>query len=71
MNFEQLNFSIFCIGSVADALKMNACKVYHLLKESDILTGYIVPSYDVLHTFSKEYLVEDIISYMKEKGVIA
>lgn len=71
MNFEQLNFSVFCIGSVADALKMNAQKVYHLLKESDILTGYIIPSYDVLHTFSKEYLVEDIISYMKEKGVIA
>lgn len=71
MNFEQLNFSVFCIGSVADALKMNARKVYHLLKDSDILTGYIIPSYDVLHTFSKEYLVEDIISYMKEKGVIA
>lgn len=71
MNFEQLNFSVFCIGSVADALEMNARKVYHLLKESDILTGYIIPSYDVLHTFSKEYLVEDIISYMKEKGVIA
>ena len=71
MNFEQLNFTVFCIGSVADALKMNARKVYHLLKNSGILTGYIIPSYDVLHTFSKEYLVEDIVSYMKEKGVLA
>ena len=71
MNFEQLNFSIFCIGSVADALKKNDREVYHLLKESDILTGYIVPIYDVLHTFSKEYLVDDIISYMEEKGVIS
>ena len=35
-----------------------------------ILKEYIVPSYDVLHTFSKEYLIEDLVSYMKEKGVL-
>ena len=48
--------------------------VYNRLKNSGILYGYIygyiVPSYDVLHTFSKEYLMEDLISYMKEKGVL-
>lgn len=70
MNFEQLNFTVFCVGSLADALKMSSQKVYHLLKDSGILMSYIVPSYDVLHTFSKEYLVEDIVSFMKEKGVI-
>lgn len=70
MNFEQLNFTIFCVNNVADALKMNAGKVYHLLKDSGILMDYIVPSYDVLHTFSKDYLVEDIVLYMKEKGVL-
>lgn len=26
MSFEQLNFVVYCIGSVADALKMNARK---------------------------------------------
>ncbi|MDD6168189.1 MAG: DUF3791 domain-containing protein [Prevotella copri] len=31
---------------------------------------YIIPSYDVLHTFSKEYLMEDLIDFMKEKGVL-
>lgn len=69
MNFEQLNFTIFCIGSVADALRMNARKVYHLLRDSGILRDYIIPGYEVLHTFGKEYLVEDIISYMREKGL--
>ena len=44
--------------------------VYNRLKNSGILYGYIVPSYDVLHTFSKEYPMEDLISYMKEKGVL-
>lgn len=70
MNFEQLNFSVFCIGSLADALHMNNQKVYHLLKDSGILTGCIIPCYDVLHTLSKEYIVEDLVSFMKEKGVL-
>lgn len=30
----------------------------------------IVPSYDVLHTFSSRYLMEDLTDYMKEKGVL-
>ena len=28
MNFEQLCFTTFCIGSLADALKMSAGKVF-------------------------------------------
>lgn len=43
MNFEQLNFTVFCVGSIADALKMSSQKVYHLLKDSGILMSYIVP----------------------------
>lgn len=71
MNFDQLDFTIYCIGSIADALKMNARNVYQLLKDSGILRNYIIPSYDVLHTFSKEYLVDDIVSLMKEKGLVS
>ena len=49
---------------------MSAGNVYRLLRDSGILMEYIVPGYDVLHTFGKDYLVEDIVSYMKEKGVL-
>ena len=50
---------------------LNARDVYHRLKTSGILADYIIPSYDVLHTFSKEYLMEDLTDFMKEKGVLA
>lgn len=70
MNSQELKFSIFCIGGVAETLGMSAGKVYHLLKNSGILDNYIVPCYDVLHTFGEKYLVDDIISYMRQKGVI-
>lgn len=50
---------------------MSADEVYRRLKQSGILHGYIIPSYDVLHTFGKEYLMEDLTEYMREKGVLA
>ena len=55
MNFETLSFTTFCVGSLADALNMSAGEVYSRLRSSGILSDYIIPSYDVLHTFSKEY----------------
>ena len=36
---------------------------------SGILDNYIIPGYDVLHTLGKEYLVEDITEFVREKGV--
>lgn len=71
MNFETLNFTTFCVGNLAEALNMSAGRVYHLLRSSGILTDYIIPYYDVLHTFSKEYIIEDLIQCMKKKGVLA
>lgn len=71
MDFKTLNFTIFCIGSVADHLKMSARDIYHKMQQANIISEYIVPCYDVLHTFSKEYIVEDLINFMQNKGVLA
>lgn len=49
---------------------MSQREVYRRLMESGILYGYIVPSYDVLHTFGSRYLMEDFKDYMREKGVL-
>ncbi len=70
MNFEQLNFTTYCVGNLAETLGMSAGKVYDLLRTSGILSDYILPGYDVLHTFSKDYIVEDLIACMKEKGAL-
>jgi hypothetical protein len=71
MDDKILNFVIFCIGSVADSLKMNAREVYHRMSDSHIISDYIVPCYDVLHTFSREYIVEDLVDLMHRKGVLS
>ena len=69
MNYKVLNFTMFCISNVALALGRSLREVYHSMQDGNIIDGYIVPCYDVLHTFSKEYIVEDIISLMQKKGV--
>ncbi len=71
MNFNNVDFVTYCIGNLSRRLGLSAGDVYRRLKISGILTEYIVPSYDVLHTFGKEYLMEDLIDYMMEKGVLA
>ena len=70
MNSDNLDFITFCIGNIARRLGLSQRETYLRLKDSGILYGYIVPCYDTLHTFSKEYIVQDIISYLKEKGAV-
>lgn len=70
MTFNQLDFATYCIGSIAERLGMNQTAVYDRLRDSGILSGYIVPAYDVLHTYSSKYLTDDLINYMQEKGVL-
>ena len=67
-NTKQCKYSI--IENVAAKLGVDAERVYQALTErSDILNGYIVPEYEVLHTQSREYIVDDLLDVMKERGV--
>ena len=69
---SMLDFAIFCVENVADELHLPGNVVYDMLTgKSGILKDYIVPSYDVLHTQSRQYVVDDIISLMREKGLLA
>lgn len=51
-------------------LGVNANRVYQAFTEkSNILNGYIVPEYEVLHTQSQEYIINDLLDVIKERGV--
>ena len=69
MDFKILNFTIFCVNNVAAYLNKSAKDVYHAMQNAGMIDGYIVPCYDVLHSFSKEYIVDDLVSLMQQKGV--
>ena len=67
---DELEFAIFCIENLADQLKMDAETVFDLLTvKSDVLYQYIVPEFELLHTQSKKYIVDELIEVLREKGV--
>lgn len=69
-NSKELEFAVFCVENVAAKLGVDAENIYKAFTDkSDILNGYIVPEYEILHTQSKDYIVNDIIELMQEKGV--
>ena len=70
MNTTNIGFITYIIGNLSRRLGIPQKEVYQKLKTSRILYDYIIPRYDVLHSFSKEYLMDDLTSYMQEKGVI-
>lgn len=70
MQEYQLDFVTYCVGNLADRLNMSANKVYKMLRSTDILNGYMIPCYDVLHTFGKEYIMDDLISLLKKRGAL-
>lgn len=66
---NELSFSIFILYSLAEQWNMTPAKVYKILNDTGILDSYIIGCYDVLHTQGKEYLVDDITEFVREKGV--
>ena len=70
MNEKILEFVTFCVNKLSILLKLSHEDIYDRLEKSGILYGYIIPSYDVLHTFSEHNLMVDIVEYMIEKGAL-
>ena len=71
-NSSELEFAVFCVENVAERMCVNAEYIYQAFAEkSNILNEYIVPEYEVLHTQSKEYIVNDLLDVVKESGVEA
>ena len=67
---KELSFSIFILYSLAEAWKKTPSAVYKILNSTGILDNYVIEGYDTLHTLGKEYLVEDITEFVREKGVV-
>lgn len=68
---EKIEFATYCIGGLSRRLSLPQPVVFRMLDESGILGGYILASYDVLHTFGSDYLMDDLVDCMREKGLVA
>lgn len=60
---------VFILYALGQHWNMTTPEVYEILNTTGILDDYIIKCYDVLHTLGKEYLVEDITEFVREKGI--
>lgn len=66
---KELTFVVFILHALGQHWNMTTPEVYDILNSTGILDDYIIKCYDVLHTLGKEYLVEDITEFVREKGM--
>ena len=66
---KELTFVVFILHDLGQHWNMTTPEVYEILNTTGILDDYIIKCYDVLHTLGKEYLVEDITEFVREKGI--
>lgn len=66
---KELTFVVFILHALGQHCNMTTPEVYDILNSTGILDDYIIKCYDVLHTLGKEYLVEDITEFVREKGI--
>ena len=71
MSKQQIEYSVFCIENVAEKLGKTGTELFNILNSSGLLHSYIIPSYEALHTQSKQYIVDEIISVLKERHLVA
>lgn len=63
----KLAFAASCVEGLARRLALPYTEVYERMSRMGVIANYILPFYDTLHTESREYLLDDILEYMKNK----
>ncbi len=65
---DQLTFAMFMIYSLAEQWEKLPAEVYQILNRTGVLDNYIIGCYDTLHTMGRQYLVDDVTEFVREKG---
>lgn len=65
---RKTEFAVFCIENTAERLKCDGRDIINALNETKGIENFIYPSFEALHTQSKDYIVDEIITYLKEHG---
>ncbi len=68
MDKKKLEYVTCVIGALAQMTGQQCSNIYKKLQSAGLINDYLVPAYDALHTFSLEYVAQDVIGLMKEKG---
>lgn len=69
MNRDSMGFVVYMIHKCAHQWGMAPSKVYQMLEDSGCIQTYLVPHYEVLHTQSSGYVLDDIQQFLQQRGM--
>ena len=70
MTKDSMSFVVYMIHRCANQWGLSPAAVYRKLKESGCIEDYLVEYYDVLHTQSSAYVLNDIEQYLRNRGIL-
>ena len=62
---KKIEFVVFCIENTAKRLGTSGKEVYQALLKTDGVNTFLIPSYGILHTQSKDYIVDETLEYLR------
>lgn len=68
MTKRQIDYVTCVIGALALTTGKSCSFIYRKLYAAGVIKDYLAAAYDVLHTYSLEYVAEDVMELMKKKG---
>ena len=60
-----LIFAASCVEAAARKVGCSTGEMYHSMKRVGLISGFILPGYDVLHTQSREHVTEDVLGALR------
>lgn len=69
MDENSFSFTVYMMHACSNRWNVAPSRVYQALKRSGCLDRYLIPCYDILHTQSTDYVVQDIEEYLEERDV--
>jgi hypothetical protein len=68
MNKDVMEFIVYMIHACSKKWLKSPSIVYQMLSNKNCINGYLIPHYEVLHTQSTQYVVEDIEKFIGSNG---
>lgn len=62
---RQTEFAVFCIENTAERLEVSGKDIVDELDKTDGIRNFLYPSYSTLHTQGKEYIVDEVLEYIR------
>lgn len=69
MSKESFEFVVYMIHACANKWGKRPSEIYSMLSKVNCINDFLVSHYDILHTQSTSYVVEDIKEYLRVRGV--